>query len=324
MSASLLLPGCSKNTESNPSIAGVAVANKDFSVLEDAALRGGVVGLLSNRNPNDPQGNYTVFAPNNDGFARLGLRSAEDLLVLNRDFLTSTLYYHVTGGTVPGAALQPGYQSPSALGPVRRIIARNGAQYVNGARILVTNIKASNGTVHAIDKVLLATGADIVQSALALNNRQVFVQPELTFLVEAVLYTRLEGTLSSPGPFTVFAPNDQAFRQLLTALNVAPASPAGYVPADVRKLPEATVRAVLLQHVIGHPAGSTAKFTPELPDNTSSTASAGGTPLTFGPFVDGTLTVKGSGAASPVATMVIPDVLCTNGIVHVIDRVLLP
>ncbi|WP_207895823.1 fasciclin domain-containing protein [Hymenobacter gummosus] len=313
-----LLSSCDKNTESEPSIAGIAVANDDFSVLEDAAVRGGVVGVLSNRNPGDPAGNYTVFAPNNAAFARLGLRSAADLNVLNRDFLTSTLYYHVTGGTVSGSALQNGLVSPSALGPGRRIINRNGTLYVNGSRILLTDVKASNGTVHAVDKVLLATGADIVQSALALNNRQVFVQPELTFLVEAVLYANLQGTLSGPGPFTVFAPNDQAFRTLLTALQVTPGSPAGYVPADVRKLPVNTVTAVLLQHVI---PGS--KFTPELPES-SSTGSAGGAPVTFGPFVDGTLTVKGGGNGTSVANMVIPDVLCTNGVVHVIDRVLLP
>jgi uncharacterized surface protein with fasciclin (FAS1) repeats len=316
--AAALLSGCDKNTESEPSIAGIAVASEDFSVLEDAAVRGGVVGVLSNRNPADPQGNYTVFAPNNAAFARLGLRSATDLNGLNRDFLTSTLYYHVTGGTVSGSALQNGLLSPSALGPNRRIINRGGTLYVNGSRILLTDVKASNGTVHAVDKVLLATGADIVQSALALNNRQVFVQPELTFLVEAVLYANLQGTLSSPGPFTVFAPNDQAFRNLLTALQVTPGSAAGYVPADVRKLPVATITAVLLQHVV---PGS--KFTPELPESTS-TASAGGAPVTFGPFVDGTLTVKGNGNGTSPAGMVIPDVQCTNGVVHVIDRVLLP
>lgn len=313
-----MLSGCDDRTEANPSIAGIAVANEDFSVLEDAAVRGGVVNILSNRNPNDPQGNYTVFAPTNAAFARLGLRSAEDLNALNRSFLTSTLFYHVTGGTLAGGSLQNGLTSPSALGPARRIINRNGTLYVNGSRILLTDVPASNGTVHAVDKVLLATGADIVQSALALTNSQVFVKPELTFLVEAVLYTNLAGTLSGPGPFTVFAPSDQAFRELLTALQVTPGSPAGYVPADIRKLPVNTVTAVLLQHTLPG-----AKFTPELPENASA-ASAGGGPVTFGPFADGTLTVKAGGNGANVARMVIPDVQCTNGIVHVIDRVLLP
>lgn len=320
ISTAFLLAGCDKNTETEPSIAGIAVANDDFSVLEDAAVRGGVVGLLSNRNPDDPQGNYTVFAPNNAAFARLGLRSAPDLLVLNKSFLTNTLYYHVTGGTLAGAALQPGATSPSALqGITRRFINRGGATYVNGSRVLATDVKASNGTVHVIDKVLLATGANIVGSAVAVSSGQVFVQPDLTFLVQAVLYAdaSVATTLSSPGPFTVFAPNDQAFRTLLAALNVPPGSPEGYIPTDVRKLPKATVTAVLLQHALPG-----AKFTPELPEN-AATASAGGGPVTFGPFVDGTLTVKAASNATP-AKMVIPDIQCTNGVVHIIDAVLVP
>lgn len=313
-----ILSGCDKNTETEPSIAGIAVANEDFSVLEDAAVRGGVVGILSNRNPGDPQGNYTVFAPNNAAFARLGLRSAPDLLVLNKSFLTNTLFYHVAGGTLAGAGLQPGVTSPSALqGLTRRVIQRGGSTYVNGSRVLATDVRASNGTVHVIDKVLLATGANIVESAVAVSSGQVFVQPDLTFLVQAVLHADLAATLSSPGPFTVFAPNDQAFRDLLTALQVPPGAATGYVPADVRKLPKDVVAAVLLQHALPG-----AKFTPELPENAAS-ASAGGGPVTFGPFTNGTLTVKAASNATP-ANMVIPDIQCTNGIVHIIDRVLIP
>ncbi|GAB3824477.1 fasciclin domain-containing protein [Hymenobacter jeollabukensis] len=320
ITAASLLGGCNKNTETNPSIAGIAVANDDFSVLEDAAVRGGVVGILSNRNP-DPasQGNYTVFAPNNAAFARLGLRSAPDLLALNKEFLTNTLFYHVTGGTLPGSALQAGSTSASALqGLTRRVITRGGSTYVNGSRILATDVRASNGTVHVIDKVLLATGANIVGSAVAVSQGQVFVQPDLTFLVEAVLYADLAATLSGPGPFTVFAPNDQAFRNLLTTERVTPGSPAGYVPADVRKLPKSTVEAVLLQHALPG-----AKFTPELPENATA-GSAGGGNVTFGPFVDGTLTVRANGNNGQTANMVIPDIQCTNGVVHVIDRVLMP
>ena len=313
--STLLLAGCQKNEELDPTIAGIAVANPDFQILEDAAIRGEVVDILSNKNPNDPEGNYTVFAPTNQAFGRLGLNSAADLLTLQKPFLTSTLFYHVTGGTLSGSNLQAGLASPSALGPNRRIISRNGSTYVNGSKILATDVKASNGTVHVIDKVLLATGADIVQSAVALKDAQVFTKPELGFLVEAVLYCNLAGVLTaSPGSpqFTVFAPTDQAFRNLGTDLGVVLD-----VPADIRKLPQATVTAVLLNHVV--PGG---QFTSELPENSRITT-AGGSQLTLGAFADGILTVKGSSNAT-AAGMVIPDVQCTNGVVHVIDRVLLP
>ncbi len=124
-------------------------------------------------------------------------------------------------------------------------------------------MQAANGLVHPIDKVLLATGADIVQSALALKNGQVFVQPELTFLVEALVYCELTGALTaSPGSpsFTVFAPTDAAFKQLGQQLGVSLAQ-----PADIRKLPKATVTAVLLNHVVNNGG----KFTPEFADNGS-------------------------------------------------------
>ena len=71
--------------DETPSIAGIAVANPNFSTLEGAAVQGGLVGVLSNSNPNDPSGHYTVFAPTNDAFARLGLVDAGTLGGLQKD-----------------------------------------------------------------------------------------------------------------------------------------------------------------------------------------------------------------------------------------------
>ncbi len=306
---------CKKEEDVLPSIASIAVTNADFSTLEDAAVLGGVAAVLSNPNPNDPEGAYTVFAPNNAAFARLGFNSGADLRVLQPGFLTNTLLYHVSGGNLGSDRLSNGSTSASALGPQRRIVSRGGERYINGSKILATDVRASNGTVHVIDKVLLATGADIVQSALALRNAQVFVVPELSFLVEAVLYAELADALTAkPGSpsFTVFAPTDAAFRQLGQDLGVALNT-----PADIRKLPKDVVTNVLLNHVIADGG----KFTPEM--NAGAVTPLGGSPLTISPFTNGVVTVKGNGN-SVVANMVIPDVLTTNGVVHVIDRVLLP
>ncbi|MBX2892957.1 MAG: fasciclin domain-containing protein [Saprospiraceae bacterium] len=312
----MALVSCKKDDKDVlPTIASIAVTNADFSTLEGAAIQGGVAVVLSNPNPNDPSGDYTVFAPNNAAFARLGLNNESDLAVLDRAFLTNTLLYHVSNGNLKGGDIKPDRTSGSALGPVRRFIARGSDNYINGSKILATDVQAQNGTVHVIDKVLLATGADIVQSALALTQAKVFVVPELTFLVEAVLYAELAGALTaSPGSpsFTVFAPTDAAFKQLGVDLGVSL-----NVPADIRKLPKDVVTAVLLNHVIADGG----KFTSEM--NGGNVAPLGGTALTLGAFNNGTLTVKGNGN-STAANMVIPDVLTTNGVVHVIDRVLLP
>jgi uncharacterized surface protein with fasciclin (FAS1) repeats len=311
--ASVLTTSCKKDNPELPSIAAIAVENPAFSTLEGAAVLGGVAGVLSNPNPGDPSGDYTVFAPTNDAFARLGLKNAADLSVLNGTFLTNTLLYHVSNGNLLGA--QHNANSGSALGPVRRFVKRGSDNYINGSKILATDVKADNGTVHVIDRVLLATGADIVQSALALRDAKVFVVPELSFLVEAVLYAELAGALTAtPGgaSFTVFAPSDAAFKQLGVDLGVAL-----NVPADIRKLDKATVTAVLLNHVVANGG----KFTSEM--DAGVVAPLGGSDLTLGAFTNGNLTVKGksNGAA---ANMVIADVLTTNGVVHVIDRVLLP
>ncbi|TGE29047.1 fasciclin domain-containing protein [Hymenobacter metallicola] len=318
----LLLSACSKDTAADPSIAGIAVANDDFSVLEDAAIRGGVVETLSNKNPNDPAGNYTVFAPNNFAFARLGLRQATDLQALQTSFLTSTLLYHVTGGSVAGSSLVAGAASASALGPPRRIVVRNNSRYVNGSRIVATDVKASNGTVHVIDKVLLATGADVVQSAVALSQGKVFVKPDLQYLVYAVVYCGLTGPLSEGSPqLTVFAPTDQAFKDLYQQFGITLNE-----PKDLEKLPNAkeTLTKVLLNHVlVGTQGGKLTQFTTEIPDN-AVLPSLGGGNLTFGVFTNGLLTVKGAGNGTNSANMVIPDIQCTNGIVHLVDRVLLP
>ena len=294
-------------TDEKPTIANIAVTNAAFSTLEAAAIQGGVAVVLSNKNAGDPSGNFTVFAPTNDAFARLGLVDAGSLGALNNTFLTNTLLYHVSNGNLPSSQIMAGGTSGSALqGLKRRFISRGSDLYINGSKIVITNVSASNGTVHAIDKVMLATGANIVASAQAVATGGVFKKPELTFLVAAVVRSGLAPTLSDPSAnFTIYAPTDAAF--------IAAGFPnvAAVSAADPNFL-----KAVLLNHAIGG-----GKFTSEQTGLTATTA--GGGTLTYSAFSNGTFTVKSNGTATP-ANMVIPDIQCTNGIVHVIDKVLVP
>lgn len=296
----------SEYKDETPSIAGIAVANPNFSTLEGAAVQGGVVGVLSNRNPNDPSGHYTVFAPTNDAFARLGLVDAGTLGGLQNSFLTNTLLYHVSNGDLLSNQIITGNTSTSALGPNRRFISRGKDLYINGSKIILTNVNASNGTVHAIDKVMIATGVDIVQSAILLQTAKVFKAPELTFLVAAVVKSGLAPVLADPNAnFTIYAPTDAAFKA------------AGFATVqDVTNAPASVLAQVLLNHAI---AGG--KFTSE--QTSTTVATAGGGTLTYSPFLNGTFTIKSNGITTP-ANMVIPDIQCSNGIVHVIDKVLLP
>ena len=292
--------------DQKPTIANIAVTNAAFSTLEAAAIQGGVAGVLSNKNAGDPSGNFTVFAPTNDAFARLGLVNAGSLGALQNSFLTNTLLYHVSNGNLLANQITAGAKSGSALSVDRRFIARGTDLYINGSKIILTNVSASNGTVHAIDKVMLATGKNIVESAITLADKKVFKTAELTFLVAAVVKSGLAATLSDPNAnFTIYAPTDAAF--------IAAGFPN---VAAVSAADPATLRAVLLNHAIGG-----GKFTSEQTALTATTA--GGGTLTYSAFNNGTFTIKSNGITTP-ANMVIPDIQCTNGIVHVIDRVLLP
>ncbi|AWG20418.1 fasciclin [Flavobacterium faecale] len=292
--------------DETPSIAGIAVANPNFSTLEGAAVQGGVVGVLSNSNPNDPSGHYTVFAPTNDAFARLGLVDSGSLGGLQNSFLTNTLLYHVSNGDLMGSGIKAGGTAPSLLGVDRRFISRGADLYINGSKIILTDVSASNGTIHGIDKVMIATGVNIVESAILLKDAKVFKAPELTFLVQAVITSGLAGTLSSSSAnFTIYAPTDAAFKA------------AGFATVqDVANTSPAVLQQVLLNHAI---VGG--KFTSEHSGTTAATA--GGGMLTYSAFTNGIFTVKSNGITTP-ANMVIPDIQCSNGVVHVIDKVLLP
>lgn len=299
-----------------PTISQIAVGLADLSQLELSAIKADLVVKLSNKNPTaGSNGNYTVFAPTNRAFEKIGLTNPQDLNLLQKPFLANVLKYHVSNDVLKDGDLISGFQLSSLLGETisKRIIIRNGEKYVNGSKIIVTNANADNGVVHVINRVLLASGTDIANTAIFFAQGKGFVKPELTFLVEAVTYCDLVTALSDKNAnYTVFAPTDQAFKNLGSVLGSSINQ-----PSDVRKIDKSTLKQVLLNHVFS--AGG--KFTSDLYPGNLLTLS--GNNLIIGEYADGLETIKGAGNTIP-ANMVIPDIQTTNGVVHVIDRVLLP
>jgi uncharacterized surface protein with fasciclin (FAS1) repeats len=163
------------------------------------------------------------------------------------------------------------------------------------ARILATDIQAKNGVIHTIDKVILPANKNIVETAQAL--------PQFSVLVEAVLAANLQGTLSGAGPFTVFAPSNDAFTALLAELNISKAA----LLADTVLLTK-----VLTYHVL---AGRVLKA--DVPVNAPITTVQGGTTSVSSTFV---ITDQRGRNSNITAT----DVLTSNGVIHVINKVLLP
>jgi transforming growth factor-beta-induced protein len=231
------------------------------------------------------EGPFTVFAPTDAAFAALPPGTLEAVLA-DRELLRAILLYHVVPGRIRSTELTDGQVVTTAEGRPVRVTLSGGAR-VNGVAIVAPDVQASNGVIHVIDRVLLPV-EDNVGTA---------VEAGFGTLVAAVQAAGLEEVLRGPGPFTIFAPTDAAFAALpegaLAGLLADPAALAG----------------VLTYHVV---AGRV--FASDLREGLE-VASVGG----------GTLTITlGGGARVNGVAVVATDVLTANGVIHVIDGVLLP
>lgn len=283
----------------NPSsVIGVAKANVQFGILAEAVEAAGLTSALSNSGP------YTVFAPTDAAFAalltELGVTKAQ--LLADKPLLTSVLSYHLVGASVPKASVPVGKAITSTQGGFFKVeAAANGALTVQDGRnrtanIVATDVAASNGVIHVIDKVLLPANRNIVQTAQAL--------PDFSIVVEAVVAANLQGALSGTGPFTVFAPTNAAFANLLTELGVT---------KDQLLANTALLTSVLKYHVV---SGRVLKA--DVP-----VGAAIGTLETGKTFtIDGTLAI--TDAQGRKSNIVATDVFTSNGVIHVVDKVILP
>jgi transforming growth factor-beta-induced protein len=206
-------------------IVDTAVADGRFTTLVAAVQAAGLVDTLKGPGP------FTVFAPTDDAFARLPAGTVESLLLPeNLVALQNILLYHVAPGKVTSDVVVTLSTAETAAGIPVRIQVIDGKVYINDAQVIITDIIASNGVIHVIDSVLLPP-KDIVDTAVA--------DGRFTTLVAAVQAAGLVDTLKGPGPFTVFAPTDDAFARL----------PAGTVESLLLPENQAALQNILLYHV---------------------------------------------------------------------------
>lgn len=292
------------------SILAAAQATPDLSTLvaavQFASDNNDLVDLFA-----EP-GTLTVFAPNNAAFDALAVEltgnagaKATDLLTAeNKPLLRAVLQYHVLTDEVFAADIPFGLPITSAEGSIFKIDTASPPEINDGrnriSKIVATDIDASNGVVHVIDKVILPADKNIVQTAQALAAAPT---PEFTILVEAVGAAGLVATLSGDGPFTVFAPTDAAFADLLVELDVTKAE----LLADTALLTK-----VLTYHVV-----PSLVLEAQVPVGTAITSVETGTFT-----VDASLDITDERARK--ASILSTDVLTSNGVVHVIDKVILP
>lgn len=269
----------------------------EYSVLVEAIQAAGLVGTLRGRGP------FTVFAPTNTAFANLlsELGTTKAALFADKALLTIVLTYHVLPAKVVAAAIPFGKAITTVQGDIFKIDNTDSGPVITDGRnrtsnITKTNLYANNGVVHGIDKVILPADKDIVETALALA-------PEFSILVDAVQAAGLVSTLQGDGPFTVFAPTNAAFAAALSELGVS---------KDDLFANTALLTQILTYHVV---AGRVLKA--EVPLNADITTVEG---TAF--QVNSSLQIVD--AVSRTANIVTTDVLTSNGVIHVIDKVILP
>lgn len=279
----------------------LARSNPDLSVLAEAIDAAGLAPTLQGAGP------FTVFAPTNQAFTNVlaELKLTKEQLFADKPLLTAVLTYHVVSGEIPSSAvplgkpittLQKGYFKAEASGTTLQLTdGRNRL-----SKVATANVDASNGVIHVVDKVLLPADKTVVGTAVALSTS---ATPEFTLLVEALTAADLVTTLSGPGPFTVFAPTDAAFVALLAELGITKEALFADKPLLTSVLTYHVVPGLVLKAQV--PVGS---------------------PIAT---VEGdTFTVNASLAItdkrSRVSKITGTDVLASNGVIHVIDKVILP
>ncbi len=268
-------------------IVDTAVAAGSFKTLAAALGAADLVGALKGAGP------FTVFAPTDAAFAKLPAGTVEGLLKPeNKAKLAAILTYHVVSGKVMAADVVKVKGAVTLNGQRVDIKVDGGAVNVDNAKVVTTDIACSNGVIHVIDSVILPSSDSIPAVADKAG--------KFKTLLAAVKAAGLVETLSGPGPFTVFAPTDEAFAKV----------PAATLADLLKPENKATLAGILTYHVVAGRVYSEAAVAAK-----------------------SALTVQGSsvvikandkGAFVNDAKIIATDVDASNGVIHIIDSVIMP
>lgn len=303
-SGSVLLSSCSKDDDTTPlpnpnapnlTIAGIAQADTAFSFLVTALSRAQLVATLNG------SGAFTVFAPTNAAFRSSGI-TLEALNTMPVQDLTRILLYHVLGAKVEAAQVTTGYVNTLADGPAANtklsafISTASGVRINNAASVVQADVQATNGVIHVIDRVLLP--ADLATLASINSN--------LSTVIGAVATANLTSALvydpSSTALLTLFAPDNSAFS--VSGLDLAAVS-----VSDLTN--------ILLYHVVSGNVRSSAVTTATVPTlNTSASLNV--------VVTGGVITINPGSGTTNNAGVETADIQGTNGVMHIINRVLVP
>ena len=277
----------SKSVKHQHDIVDTAVEAGQFNTLVAAVKAAGLVDVLKSDGP------FTVFAPTDEAFAKLPAGTLKSLLQPeNKDKLAAILTYHVAPGKLSASDVTRATGVVSANGQWLEFKSSNGKVMVDAATVVTADIKCANGVIHVIDSVVLPEGLNIVQVA---DNAKSFKT-----LLTAATKAGLADVLQSGGPFTVFAPTDEAFAKL----------PAGTLENLLKPENKEQLAMIIKYHVVPgrvySPAAMKAKDAGTLAEQN----------VRF--------TRKDNSLFVDQARIVATDIDASNGVIHVINAVMIP
>ncbi len=296
MSAVVVLASCKKDDEPVVPNDIVKVATDNgLTSLVSSVQSAGLTTLLYREQ------DFLLYssAPTNAAFSALTAAPAD---------LKNTLLYHVLSNTKATASGIPttltGLLSSNAAGDSLYVRKIGSNVFINGVKVDIADVNATNGVAHVIGTVLIPPSGNIVQTAIAAKFDS--LAKAVTLASTGVGSEDLLTALSNTKGLTVFAPTNQAFTNLLTALGVS----------SIDQIPKATLIAVLKYHVI-----AARVFSSDLTEGAKPATLQGGT-LTVS--LTGGAKVTGNGNSGNASNITAANIMTKNGVIHVIDRVLIP
>jgi transforming growth factor-beta-induced protein len=282
--------GMARSAAGESDIVSTAVAAGQFSTLASLLQAAGLVDTLKTPGP------FTVFAPTDAAFAKVP-KATLDALAADPAKLKAVLLYHVVQGSVPASEVVKLTSAKTLNGASVAIKVQDGSVFLNGAKVVTPDVKASNGIIHVIDSVLLPPAAaapaqNIVKTAIAAG--------QFKTLASLLQKAGLVKTLGH-GRWTVFAPTDVAFAKVPKAT----LAQLGKNPALLKK--------VLLYHVVkgSVPASKVVTLSGK------SVGTVAGSPVKV-TVSGGKVFLNGSSRVTKT------DVKASNGVIHIINKVLIP
>ena len=267
-------------------ILNTAVKAGTFNTLAKAIDAAGLTPALSASGP------FTVFAPTDEAFAKLGADKIAMLLKPeNKELLKSVLLFHVVPGTVMASDVSKLTFADTLNGQRVDVLAKDGVM-IDKARVTKADIACSNGVIHVIDTVLMPETKNVVEVAVAAG--------KFTTLAKLIEAAGLTSTLTGAGPFTVFAPTDEAFAKL----------PAATLESLMKPENKQQLTDILTYHVVPGRVFANQVTTLQQVKTVQGT--------------EAPIAVQAGAATIGNAKIVKTDIEASNGVIHVIDTVIMP